>query len=366
MEVAISSRNRQGVITYRIESYKPCNEGAVASLQQLLWQGGLRRNAAYLDWKYYQNPYLDHRYIMLAWAGPELVGMVGAFGAYWEGRNRSRLMLPCLADTVVAPGHQGGPLFGYMLDEIVARLRVDGIPWILDFGDQPAGPAMLMRGWKAIGPWPIAVARRQGPVAMERAWLRPNGFLLRGSRSKIAIQITQTTPASSLAGMAALVAQLPAGNRVRHVRDRKYFIWRSRNPLAHYFYLTAGSQKMEGYLVAHRGRVDPNPKMQATPTTITECEAATDDLWMDLLEVALSCLPGSVVLMWARDTSPTRLNELRSVGFELDQPTGRLTQDWHLPNLLVRSTGVPSVSPFANLDASSAWDLRAVCGRSWR
>jgi hypothetical protein len=352
---------------YLITGYTPGDRRAVAYLQRLLWHGGPRHNTAYLEWKYRQNPYLDHRYIVLAWDGDELVGMIGAFGAYWEANSRDRMMLPCLADTVVATEHRGGPLFGRMLDELIDRLRADGVPWLLDFGDQPAGPAMLMQGWKAIGPWALAAARRERPIAERHSWTRRHRPRIRGSRSGIAILPTQTAHPSSLAAMAALVAQLPLGNGVRHVRDTQYLTWRYQNPLAHYFYLAAGLQELDGYLVAHCSRVDPDAQGRPTPTTIIDCEATSDEVWIDLLEVALSLLPGSVVLMWARDVSPGRLAGLGPVGFELDEPTGRLTRDVHLPNLLVHSMGIlAESSPFAKLDMPSAWDLRAVCGRSWR
>lgn len=350
---------------YRLTGYRPDHRRAVTHLQRLLWGGGTRGNAAYLDWKYHQNPYLDHRYLVLAWAGDELVGMIGAFGACWEMPGLDRTMLPCLADTVVAPEHRGGPLFNRMLDELIARLHADGVPWLLDFGDQPAAPAMLMRGWQAIGPWAVAIAGREEPDAERRRWRGTGRTRLQGSRSGAAMRPFQTARPSALAAMAAFVAQLQPGTGVRHVRDAQYFTWRSRNPLARYFYLAAGPREPDGYLVAHRSRTDAEEG--PTPTTIVECEAARDDVWMDLLEAALSRLPGTVAIMWARDISPARLAGLGALGFRLDEPTGRLTRDAHLPNLLVRSTGaLAGSSPLAALASPSAWDLRAVCGRSWR
>lgn len=354
------------VTDYRITGYTPHDRRAVAHLQQLLWHAGPRRNATYLDWKYRQNPYLDHRYLVLAWSGDELVGMVGAFGALWEANGRDRMMLPCLSDTVIAPHHLGGPLFGRMLDELIERLHADGVPWLLDFGDQPAGPAMLMRGWKAIGPWAIAIAGRQWP-ATELWPPTPHRPQFRGSRSGATIRAASTARPSSLTAMAGLVAELPTGTGVRHVRDTQYLTWRYRNPLARYFYLVVGSRELDGYLVAHRSQVDPDAKGRPTPTTIIDCEARSDGVWMDLLEMGLSLLPGPAVLMWARDIPSARRAQLGSVGFKLYEPTGQLTKDRHLPNLLVLSMATVSKSSrFVTLDAPSAWSLRAVCGRSWR
>lgn len=291
--------------------------------------------------------------------------MAGAFGARWEANGGDGLMLPCVSDTLVASEYRGGPLFLDMLDELTSRLRADGVPWLLDFGDQGAAPAMLMHGWKAVGPWAIATARRQREYH-RNPWPRRNVVGLRGVRSGIVVRPhVSAAPLSSLAAMVALNAKLPYQAGIRHVRDLQYLTWRSHNPLARYFYITAGSRELDGYLVAHRTRVDRNDG--PTPTTIVDCEASSDHLWLDLIEVGLRLLPGSVLLIWTRDLSPDRIIGLRPLGFELDVPTGRLTRDWHLPNLLVYSTtALTEPSPFVELDTASAWNLRSVCGRCWR
>lgn len=346
---------------YQIRSYTAQDRDAVIALQQLLWQGGPQGNAAYLDWKYRHNPYLDDRYIVLGWSGDELVGMIGAFGAWWETGSGHRIMLPCLADTVIVPDHRGGPLFNRMLDALIAQLGADGVPWLLDFGDQPAGPAMLMRGWKAIGPWPVATISRQVPVLADSLWTSPDPQPIQGTRSQVAIQPTQ---APDIAQMATLVAQMTQANTIRHVRDAQYLTWRYSNPLARYFYLTAGVEDLQGYLIAHQSLSDPD---DSQITTIVECEATSDAVWLDLIDGALSLVPGASILIWARDITPSLLAGLQQSNFTVDEPTGRLTHDIHLPNLLVYQTAiVEDWSPFAKLDEPSAWDLRSVCGRSWR
>jgi hypothetical protein len=347
-----------------ITSYSPEHREAVAEFQELLWQGGTRRNAAYLDWKYAQNPYVDHRYIVLAWAGDGLAGMVGAFGALWEMGNGDRVMLPCLADTVVAPGLRGSPLFLSMLDTLLEHLRADAVPWLLDFGDQPAGPAMLMRGWRAIGPWAIASSGARPKEAVTRHWVDGEEELSVGPRSAVPVRFRSTVDPAALGDFAV---NPDPGGRVRHVRDAEYLHWRFSNPLATYYFLTAGERQLHGYLVAHRARLDALDG--PTPTTIMECEAQSEEIWLDLIELALSRLAGREVLMWARDLSAPRLSGLQSLGLGLHLPTGRITKDANLPNMLVSSTGTAlgsDSSQLSHLNHPSEWDLRAVCGRSWR
>src|ERR1700736_6610943 len=139
---------------FRLTGYSPQHLNSVVRLQDMLWGAGEACNVRYLNWKYVQNPYLDSRYIVLGWAGSELAGMLGAFGTRWQ-IGEDQVVLPCVGDTVIVPEHRGTSLFVKMLDRLIERLAVSRIPLLLDFGDQPAGPAMLMRGWKSIGPWPI-------------------------------------------------------------------------------------------------------------------------------------------------------------------------------------------------------------------
>lgn len=345
---------------YRITPYAPQHRSAMAEFQQMLWMGGTEGNSAYFDWKFGANPYLDDRYVTLAWQGSELVGMLGVFGSCWDVDGHGKVMLPCLADTVVAPAHRGGPLFGRMLEWLVNRLRADEVPWLLDFGDQPAGPAMLMSGWKAVGPWPVASAEREVPRIEQGAWEAREAA--RGSRSGATI----TPLAHGVPEMPALAAKLKSRGSVRVVRDEQYFRWRNTNPLARYFHLVAESQGTVGYLIAHRTAVDTDDG--PTPTTIVECEALDDDVWRDLVEVAVATVPGKVVTMWVRDLAPARERSLESLGFSLTRPSGRLSQDIHLPKLVMRSTGVldDDSVPLCTLASPEVWDLRGVSGRGWR
>lgn len=343
---------------WTLTTYTAGDAPAVAELQQLLWHGGAAANARYLEWKYLRNPYVSDPYIVLAWANERLVGMIGAFGACWEIPGAAREVLPCLADTVIAPAHRGTRLFGMMLDRIVRWLAADGVPWLLDFGDQPAGPAMLMRGWTSIGPWAVATS---GPRAAARSWREGSPASPNGRRSGALLRASRVVDPEAVAG---LIARVEPVDRVRHVRDRTYLEWRVRNPLADYRQLTAGEADIQGCLIAHRARVD---SADATPTTITDCEALTDEVWGDLIEEALACLPGGEIVIWARDLTPARLALLAGLGVTVQHPTQRLTANVGFPNLLVCRTGVPfRSSMLAELATPSVWDLRSICGRSWR
>lgn len=98
-----------------------------------------------------------------------------------------------------------------------------------------------------------------------------------------------------------------------------------------------------------------------------DCEAAADETWADLIEQALNWLPGREVLMWARELTPGRFALLNDMGMKVKYPNGGLTANGDLPNLLIFPTGAPfTCQTLAGLNNPSLWDLRAICGRSWR
>ncbi len=296
--------------------------------------------------------------------------MVAAFGASWTV-GRTRCLLPCLADTVTRPDHEGGPVFGLLLEELRARLARDRIAWLLDFGDQPASPAMLMRGWRAVGPWGIASHRPPG--AAEVGGTLPEGFRTSGEHSQTLIEGTRSLTADLWPSIERLTVEQGRSDRVSHARDVEYLSWRARNPLATYLYVTArrdaaptAGGPVEGFLVVHRSRIDPDARGRPTPTSIVDVEATSDVVFRDLLEVTLRRLPAADVHVWTRDLAQRRQDLLLELGFNIDLPTGSLTADRHLPTLLICSTGVPPPAGFDELQRPGRWDVRGVCGRSWR
>lgn len=343
---------------YEIRPVTDADRDEVVALQDTLARGGPEGTASHLDWKYRRNPYLDGRYSVVGRCDGRLAGMVGVFGSRWEVGGE-RFTLPCLSDTVVYPEHRGGPLFTAMLDEVVALLRADGVPWVLDFGDQGAGPAMLLRGWREVGPWTQAALTREKAVLSEVEWQGRSA--VRGPRSGLPLRFL---PAHDTSGMAEVVRRLPADGRLRVDRGEEYFRWRASNPLARYFHLVAGEGTPEGYLIGHRSGVDAEDG--GTPTTVVDVEATSDEVFADLVATAYEQLPGWEVLLWTRDLPSERVAVLLELGARLRPPTGRFTSDMFLPNLMVRRTGAPVPAALAELDRPETWDLRGVCGRAWR
>ncbi|MDO0924963.1 GNAT family N-acetyltransferase [Streptomyces sp. TG1A-8] len=343
----------------------PADHAEICALEENLWAGGPEGNQAYLEWKYHANPHLDDRYTVIARTPPaeggELIGVVGVFGSPWE-RDGQRFTLPCLTDTIVTAEYRNSPLFHEMVDEVLSRLRRDGVPWLLDFGDQGTVPAMLIRGWRQVGVWGQSVVTRPPGTGHRGPW--DELPVTRGPRSGLPVTAACRP---DLWAMTEVVREVPADGRVRVARDSTYFGWRASNPLAKYYYLVARSQEggAEGYLVAHRSGVDSDEG--PTPTTVVECEARTEEVYADLVQIAHESLPGTRVLMWTRDLAEAGAKVLADLGAEFVEPTGRPTRDRPLPSLLIRGTGAePVAAGLSDLDRLDVWDFRGVSGRGWR
>lgn len=319
----------------------------ITALQEHLWMGGIENNKSYFEWKYLRNPYLDERYVSLAWASDRLIGMVGAFGACWSSQDGAIHMLPCLSDTVLAPEARGTDIFMALIDHLTERLRSDGIGWLLDFGDQPAAPALQLRGWRRVESW--AVAERPADTNVGLAEPVPG------------LDIT-IEPRPDFAELAVLSAAQSYRGRFRHRRETAYFEWRHGNPLAEHTYVLAHrSNRLQGFMLAHRSK---SLTAHFSPITVVD-HASTDDIvWKALLTKTMRSFEKEHLSISLRELSAPQSAMLTENGFRIKRPSGHVTRDLDLPHLIVLPLSErPKPS---GLNLPEAWDLSATCGRSWR
>ena len=92
---------------YEIIRYRPEFREQVLQLQASEWSSDLQVNGAYLDWKYFHNPYLQSSIIHLVVSEGRVVGMRGVVGSCWEGGRPDQVYLCAAdADAVVHPDHR--------------------------------------------------------------------------------------------------------------------------------------------------------------------------------------------------------------------------------------------------------------------
>ena len=366
-------------LSCRMVPYRPEHARLVAALQRHLWSPDVELNAAYLEWKYHQNPYIREPLIYLAFVDEQLVGMRGIFGTRWEvGEPSESFTLPYADDLVIDPAfrrrgvHQ--QIMRFALDDLDRR----GYRYLINLSAGPVTQrtSVLMR-WRNAGGvmhvqrratrrtmmdslasrasklpivWRLSETFRGlgGPVGARLFDRFDSRSARRGRRQQSGAIFAQGTPLPE--EMESLVNRLPTDGRLRHVRDQTYFAWRFRNPMRSYRFLFAGGDRLEGYLVLQRA-LDRDDRV-----SIVDWEAAGDSALERLLNAAIDDGRFSVLSAWRLGTSPAVERLLDRRGFV---PADRSK------SVLVRSVASADLEGAWTLagralDDASQWELRMV------
>lgn len=370
-------------MTYEIVRYEPAFRDQVAELQRHLWGDDASINAAYLDWKYHQNPYLDEPLICLAVAAGRVVGMRGMFGALWEiGRPAEPVVVPCADDFVIAPEHRNRGLVAQIMNASVDRVAAEGHRYAFSLS---AGPVTMMAslatGWRGAGS--MRAAQRKGvdglltraaarvrtlpllwryadPLArLQYRLQRPFARLDREARHAGGPRDAgvQVEPAPRIDAMADLVRRRGHDGRLRHVRDERYLAWRYRNPLYEYRFLFRESDRLEGYLVLRADRKDPSRGVN-----IVDWEATTPVLREELLRAAVAWGSFPELTIWTATVPPDTLAAVSRAGF-VPMGAGARTRSSH--TILVCDARRPRPAPDMVLGGRrlldpATWDMRMV------
>ena len=274
----------RGPVSCHMVPYRSEHASLVAELARHLWHPDAELNAAYLEWKYHQNPYIREPLIYLAFVDEQLAGMGCAFGTRWEGGEPSEsFTLPCADDLVIDPAFRRRSLYQQITrvarDDLDRRGYRYGI--ILSAGAVTQRTSVLMH-WRNAGQlrhvqrhsqrrtrmhslagrvakvpivWRLSeTLRGLGGLASDHLFDRFDSRSARRMRRMRQRQsgaiFAQATPLPE--EMESLVKRLPTDGRFRHVRDRTYFDWRFRNPIRNYRFVYAGGDRLDGYLVLQR------------------------------------------------------------------------------------------------------------------
>ncbi len=361
-----------------IVPYSPDLDDEIARLQSHLWGDDLDRNAAYLKWKYAENPYLDDILIQAARCDGDLVGMRGMFGTLWEVDDAgSRHLLPYADDFVISPAHRNRGVASRIMQASHEEARRRGFRLAINLS---AGPvtfvSSLAAGWRCSGSFrqldyrraPSAPIRPLKSVVPQRLYQRvatmvrsiaPRGVFdrldqARADASSMISVHRQPRPQA----MATLVSRLPWDGRIRHVRDQRYFSWRFRNPLHEYRFLFAGAVDCQGYLVLQRHLsrwADPHL------VNIADWEATNDGVAAALLDAALDWGRLERVRVWSVSASPEIRSLLGARGFNASASPGvRARSAGLLLRWLNDMPEAPELLGNRNPLSIADWDLRML------
>ena len=361
---------------YEVVPYSPGFRPQVVDLQRHLWAGGTVRNAAYLAWKYEQNPYFPDPLIYLALHRGKVVGMRGVFGSCWEA-GPSRSIIPCADDFVLAPGHRQRGLVGHIMTAALTDLAARGHGVAFSLSASPITLAgSLASGWRSVGSvrevsrngrglsWlrlqggrGASWLSRRGWRLTPRRWFDPFRRFDRRASSAVPGSTVPVAHAPQPEAMADLVARQPYDGAIRHVRDARYFGWRFGNPLHEYRFLLAGTDRLEGYLVLQAYRL-----LRGRGVNIVDWEASDLEVRRALLRAAIDWGGFGRLSTWTMSLSSETRAFLQASGF-VPAARDRLLRQG--PALLVRALDSPAVRGEPMLGArrlmeAAAWDVRML------
>jgi hypothetical protein len=377
---------------YKIIKYSPEFKDQVLRLQRQMWGPYDKRNAAYFDWKYEQNPYLESPLIYLALDGDELVGMRGLFGSKWR-LGSAEAVIPCNSDTIIAPDHRKYGVLGKITEFLLEEMAEQGYPCVVNTS---AGPAThihgLMTGWRCIGGFEIysRTASRPGGLRVIRSYLLKQPKLanavrrlvlapvyrqlsdgaeysnslfrvLSGNVGRVGMERGGTISCEQMARpaeMAELVERCSDGQRIRHVRDQHYFAWRFRNPMSNYCFLYLADQKLEGFMVLQAGK-----SQLLTEVHIVDWEATNPGVRQALLDAALKLGKSIELSTWAVSFPEADKALLRAAAFRPHGNSDNVPRTG--PGFLVRKIGdterpadsILNDQAFRDIES---WDLRMI------
>ena len=369
-------------VPYEIVRYEPSLRDQVTELQRHLWGNDATINAAYLDWKYHRNPYLDDPIICLALHAGQVVGMRGMFGARWEiGTPAQHVVVPCADDFVIAPEHRNRGLVAQIMGATVAAVAAQGYRYAFSLSASPVTTmASLASGWRGVGS--MRNAQRKGvPGLLVRAATRLRTlpllwrcaepvarleYRLRQPFARLDREARQVSGSSAVGvrvesaprvhAMADLVRRLAHDGRIRHVRDERYLAWRYQSPLHEYRFLFQGTDRLDGYLVLRANRQDPGRGV-----SVVDWEATTPALREELLRAAVDWGSFSQLTIWSAALPTDALPAVSRAGFV---PVGTGSRSHH--TILVCDVRGLTPAPDAMVVAGrrllepASWDMRMV------
>jgi GNAT superfamily N-acetyltransferase len=314
-----------------IVPYRPAWAAQLCQLSTELWSSDPARNRRYLQWKYRDNPVAARLWV--ARVGGELVGMRGAVGLRWQSRQTRALCLSP-ADAMVHASQRRRGIFRALTQALVAADRDQPHVNLSSYRTSSAGYQQL--GWRVVGSWQAAHRqlrfRRQDSLAPGDATGAPTPFAV------LDLYAPTTLPAQIAlerrprgAAMAALVARLADRQRLRPLRDRRFYEWRYRNPLRDYRFVFVGDKRLRAFAV-----LQFDPRFGAAHVNVIEWEGESAVDKALALEAAMTWGDFAALTVWASSFADEEQQILARLGFgQLDHASAE-AHGFYCPEILVR------------------------------
>ena len=367
---------------FEIIQYSRALKETVLELQTNLWSSDRALNAAYLEWKYENNPYLREPLIYLAMNQGRAVGMRGAFATKWQIGNRDHTFLIAYPDDfVIDPENRNQGLMTRIMKFAINDLGGRGFDYALNLSAGPVNTmSSLAMGWRSVGSLQPLSTEKPPFLPRLRKTLKGTPFLRRFAQAsrflrskkqhdpflsfdRSRLRLSDQLSAKRLPepeAMADLIDRLDYDGRLRHVRDIEYLSWRFQNPLHAYRFIFAWKgTRLRGYLVLQSRRSDLSDR---EVVNLVDWEGETLEIKAQLLQTAIRQGRFQKLFTWGAMLCPEEKLLLKATGFVEVAQIGE--EKWR-NCLLLRPIQVQMLSrdwviAGRNLMKLENWDIRLV------
>ena len=132
---------------YQIRQYRPGDRDGVLALDSLVWDRD--RGSDWLDWKYRQNPYVDHTPLFVVRNDGEVVG-ARPFMAFEMRTNGGTVLALQPSDTMVHPEHRRRGVFTRMTEHAIEYYQGTNADFFFNFPNEASLPGYEKLGWRQI------------------------------------------------------------------------------------------------------------------------------------------------------------------------------------------------------------------------
>lgn len=276
---------------YDIREYRPADKAGFLSLHETVF--GEKKREAWFEWKYGENPYIDHVPMVVATYQGTVVGARPFFVLPVVSNGEVEVVLQP-GDAMVHPDHRRRGLFSRLMETAIERFAGE-FPCYFAFPNDASLPAHLTHGGRIVGTRP-SYYRIANPRAVARAQTSNKMFQLLGAiatpgahgyyrlrdwsisdGAEFTVRMESEPPAEEL----ATLYRRSIPSQIHAHRDEQFYQWRFENPDWEYRTYLAADQTAVVAAIVTGTSVGPG----LTTTTLTDVVPLQEQP-----EAALVCL----------------------------------------------------------------------------